>query len=92
MAAINIVGAENLDGRVDVAHALGSAGTAMYIYDLLPGQPGGPYRYEYEEECLLVVDGSVVLRTDREHTLERGDLICFPPGPASAQRSRRADP
>jgi hypothetical protein len=46
MAAISIVGAENLDG----------------------------------------------IRTDREHTLERGDLICFPPGPASAQRSRRADP
>jgi uncharacterized cupin superfamily protein len=87
MAAINIFSAENLEGRIDVARALGSAGTAMYIYDLSPGQSGGPYHYEYEEEWLLLVEGSVVLRTpDGERTLQRGDLVCFPPGPAGAHK------
>jgi uncharacterized cupin superfamily protein len=87
MAAINISSAENLEGRIDVARALGSAGTAMYIYDLSPGQSGGPYHYEYEEEWLLLVEGSVVLRTpDGERTLQRGDLVCFPPGPAGAHK------
>ena len=34
MAAINIVSAENAEGRIDVARALGSTAMAMYIYDL----------------------------------------------------------
>jgi uncharacterized cupin superfamily protein len=87
VAGINIFSSENLDGRIDVATALRSAGTAMYIYDLSPGQSGGPYHYEYEEEWLLVVDGSVVLRTpDGERTLQRGDLACFPAGPSGAHK------
>jgi uncharacterized cupin superfamily protein len=86
-ASINIFSAENLEGRIDVARTLGSAATAMYIYDLSPGQDSGPYHYEYEEEWLLVVDGTVVLRTpDGERTLERGDLACFPPGAAGAHQ------
>ncbi len=88
MAAINIFGAENLEGRIDVARAVGSTATAMYIYDLSPGQDGGPYHYEYEEEWLLVVGGTIVLREpDGERRLERGDLVCFPPGPAGHTRS-----
>ena len=87
MAAINIFSAENLEGRIDVARALGSTATAMYIYDLSPGQDGGPYHYEYEEEWLLVIDGTIVLREpDGERSLERGDLVCFQPGPAGAHQ------
>jgi uncharacterized cupin superfamily protein len=87
MAAINIFSAPNLEGRIDVAGALGSAGTAMFIYDLGPGQSQCPYHYEYEEEWLLVVEGTVVVRTpDGEGTLQRGDLVCFPPGPAGAHK------
>jgi uncharacterized cupin superfamily protein len=87
MPAVNIFGAENLEGRIDVARALGSAALAMYIYDLSPGQGASPYHYEYEEEWLLVVDGTVVLRTpDGEQTLQRGDLVCFPPGSAGAHK------
>jgi uncharacterized cupin superfamily protein len=42
---------------------------------------------EYVEEWLLVIDGTLVLRTpDGEHTLERGDLVCFPPGPGGAHK------
>jgi len=88
MAVINIFSAENSEGRVDVARALDSAGTAMYIYDLPPGQSGGPYHYEYEEEWLLVIGGSVVLRTpEGERDLQSGDLVCFPAGPAGAHKT-----
>ena len=87
MDAINIFGAENPEGRVDVARAVGSMATAMFIYELAPGQSQSPYHYEYEEEWVLVVDGTVVVRTpDGEHVLERGDLVCFPSGPAGAHK------
>jgi uncharacterized cupin superfamily protein len=93
MRVINVFGAANPEGRVDVARELGSAATAMYIYDVPPAESSCPYHYEYEEEWLLVVDGRVVLRTpDGERTLERGDLVRFPPGPAGAhQVTNRSD-
>jgi uncharacterized cupin superfamily protein len=85
--AINIFSAENTEGRIDVARALGSAETAMYLYDLAPGQSSSPYHYEYEEEWLLVVEGSVVARRpDGEQTLKRGDLVRFPAGPTGAHK------
>ena len=95
MDAVNIFSAENLDGRIDVARAVGSTATVMFIYDLAPGRSSSPYHYEYEEEWLLVVDGTVVVRApDGEHTLKRGDLVCFPPGPAGAHKlmNRSASP
>ena len=59
----------------------------MFIYDLEPGQGSSPYHYEYEEERLLVVEGTVVVRApDGEHILARGDLVRFPPGPAGAHK------
>jgi uncharacterized cupin superfamily protein len=85
--AINIFTAENTEGRVDVARALGSVETSMYIYDLQPGASSGPYHYEYCEEWLLVLEGSIILRdTDGEHTLHRGDLVCFAAGPTGAHK------
>jgi uncharacterized cupin superfamily protein len=87
MDAINVFRAENRTGRVDVAGAAGSTATAMYIYDLAPGESSSPYHYEYEEEWLLVIDGALVVRVpDGQHTLERGDLVRFPPGPAGAHK------
>ena len=88
MDAVNIFSVANLEGRVDVARAVGSAATAMFIYDLEPGQSSSPYHYEYAEEWLLVVDGTIVVRTpDGERTLERGDLVRFPSGPAGAHKA-----
>ena len=87
MDALNIVSAENLEGRIDVSRALGSTETLMFIYDLAPGASSSPYHYEYDEEWLLVVEGTVVLRApDGEHTLERGDLVRFPRGPEGAHK------
>ena len=85
--AININDAQSLEGRIDVGRAVGSDTTAMYVYDLAPGQSSCPYHYEYAEEWLLVVDGTLVVRTPAgERTLSKGDLDRFPPGPAGAHK------
>ena len=86
MAKINVFTAEN-PGRIDVSGALGSERTAMFIYDLPSGKSSCPYHYEYDEEWLLVLDGTLIVRTpDGEQTLERGDIVCFPAGPAGAHK------
>jgi uncharacterized cupin superfamily protein len=87
MESVNIFSVENLEGRFDVARAVGSTATLMFIYDVAPGERQSPYHYEYDEEWLLVVDGTLVLRApDGEHALERGDVVCFPSGPAGAHQ------
>lgn len=85
--AINIFTAEETTGRIDVGAAAESSETAMYVYDIAPGESSSPYHYEYAEEWLLVVQGTVAVRTpDGEHTLDRGDLVRFPAGPAGAHK------
>jgi hypothetical protein len=42
MEVVNLVNAENLEGRIDVARAVGSTATVMFIYDLAPGQSSCP--------------------------------------------------
>jgi uncharacterized cupin superfamily protein len=88
METIELFSVENNDeGRIDVARAVGSTATAMFIYDLGPGQSSSPYHYEYVEEWLLVVDGTVAVRTpEGEHTLQSGDLVHFPAGAAGAHK------
>jgi len=86
MTIPNIFTAE-FEGRLDVAAAFGSDTTAMFVYDVAPGEGSSPYHYEYVEEWLLVVDGSVVVRVpEGERSLERGDLVRFPPGPEGAHK------
>jgi len=83
---INLFSAEN-HGRIDVSGALGSTEMAMFVYDVEPGGGSSPYHYEYDEEWLLVVEGTIVVRTpDGEHSLERGDLVRFPAGPEGAHK------
>ena len=47
-----------------------------------------PYHYEYgEEEWLVVLTGRPTLRhPDGEDTLEPGDIVAFPVGPAGAHK------
>ena len=88
MEAVNIFSAENAEGRVDVARAVGSTATVMFIYDLPPGGASSPYHYEYEEEWLLVVDGTVVVRARRgAHPEPRRPRLL----PARSRRSAQAD-
>jgi uncharacterized cupin superfamily protein len=87
VSSINIFSAESTGGRIDVGKAAGSTETLMFIYDLAPGRSSSPYHYEYDEEWLLVVDGTIVVRTpEGEHMLERGDVVRFPAGPAGAHK------
>jgi uncharacterized cupin superfamily protein len=87
MAGVNVFDMEIPEGRSDVGRAAGGETTTMFVYDVEPGSSSCPYHYEYEEEWLLVLDGSLVLRApDGERTLTRGELVCFPPGPAGAHK------
>ena len=83
---------EAFTGRLDIGGVLGSAETAMYLYDVEPGD-SFPYHYEYVEEWLLVLDGAVAVRTPGgERELQRGDLVRYPPGPEGAhQITNRGD-
>jgi uncharacterized cupin superfamily protein len=70
-----------------VGKTAGGEELAIKAFTLPPGQSVCPYHYEYVEEWLLVLDGDVVLRTpEGEQELVRGDLICFPTGPAGAHK------
>jgi uncharacterized cupin superfamily protein len=103
MAAVNVYSAEREfdDGDPDgyragaaaVGRLAGGSDTTVKVYELPPGQSVCPYHYEYEEEWLLVLEGSVELRTpDGEQTLGRGDLVCFPRGPEGAHKvTNRSD-
>jgi uncharacterized cupin superfamily protein len=85
--AVNVSTAENREGRINVAQVLGSTTLTMYVYDLSPGQASCPYHYEYKEEWLLVVEGSVVVRRPGgEQRLERGDIVRFAAGPDGAHK------
>ena len=94
MQSVNIFGADKPGGRLDVAQVLGSSDLMMFVYDLDPGTSSSPYHYEYAEEWLLVVDGTIVLRApDGEHTLQRGDLVrrTATRSGSGGQRAGRAD-
>src|SRR3954465_9265256 len=88
MGTINIVSAGNVEGRIDVARAVGSSETAMYVYDLDPGSGLSPYHYEFVEEWLLVVSGERAGRgPGGPRPLAAGDLVCFPAGPDGAHKA-----
>lgn len=75
-------------GLADLSQAVGGEALAVKIYELPAGESVCPYHYEYEEEWLLVLDGTVVVRTpEDEEDLARGEMVCFPPGPAGAHKA-----
>jgi uncharacterized cupin superfamily protein len=75
-------------GVANVGEAAGGAALAVKVYELPVGQSVCPYHYEYEEEWLLVLDGSVRVRTPAgEEELTRGEMACFAPGPAGAHKA-----
>ncbi len=74
-------------GGTDVSQAMGGDALAVKVYELPVGESVCPYHYEYEEEWLLVLGGTVVVRTpDHEEELTYGEMVCFPPGPAGAHK------
>ncbi len=70
-----------------VGAAAGGRALAVKVFELPAGESLCPYHYEYEEEWLLVLDGTVSVRTpDGSEECRRGDLVCFEPGPAGAHK------
>lgn len=71
----------------NVGKAAGGEELAVKLFEIPPGQSLCPYHYEYVEEWLLVLDGTVVVRVPGgEEPLQRGGLMCFGPGPDGAHK------
>jgi uncharacterized cupin superfamily protein len=70
-----------------VGKAAGGQALVVKAYEMPPAQSLCPYHYEFEEEWLVVLDGTLVLRgPDGEEDVVTGDVVCFPPGPAGAHK------
>jgi uncharacterized cupin superfamily protein len=78
-------------GVANVGEVAGGEALVVKVFELPPGEAVCPYHYEYEEEWLVVLDGTLVVRTpDGEEAVRRGDVICFEPGPAGAHKVSNA--
>jgi uncharacterized cupin superfamily protein len=97
VVAVNVLSAACEPGESDpdgyrsrsanVAQAVGAKSLAVKVYELPVGESVCPYHYEYEEEWLLALRGSVVVRTPEGETeLADGEIVCFAPGPAGAHK------
>jgi uncharacterized cupin superfamily protein len=74
-------------GIARVGKAAGGQELAVKLFEIPPGESPCPYHYEYVEEWLLVLEGTAVVRTpDGERRAERGELVCFAPGPEGAHK------
>ncbi|HEY6396603.1 MAG TPA: cupin domain-containing protein [Solirubrobacteraceae bacterium] len=80
-------------GVAAVGRAAGGRDLAVKLFEVPPGESLCPYHYEYEEEWLVLLDGSVVLRApDGERLLARGEVVCFRPGPDGAHKLTNRGP
>jgi uncharacterized cupin superfamily protein len=77
-------------GMARLGKSLGATRTGASVYELPPGQAICPYHYEHgEEEWLLVLEGTPMLRTpEGEDLLEPWDVVFFPTGPGGAHGVR----
>jgi uncharacterized cupin superfamily protein len=74
-------------GAANVGRTAGGEALAVKAFELPAGESLCPYHYEYEEEWLLVLEGTATVRTpEGEFELATGDIVCFPPGRAGAHR------
>jgi uncharacterized cupin superfamily protein len=74
-------------GMTLIGKAAGGKDNTIKAFQIPAGESLCPYHYEYEEEWLLLLEGTVTVRTpEGEQTIERGDLLCFPAGPDGAHK------
>jgi uncharacterized cupin superfamily protein len=74
-------------GVVNLGRVAGAQALAAKLFEIPAGESLCPYHYEYEEEWLIVLEGSPVVRVPDGHVqLQRGDVHVFPPGPAGAHK------
>ena len=75
-------------GHVNLARLAGAKDLAVKLYEIPPGEALCPYHYEYEEEWLIVLEGTIELRTPTgTEELPPGGVACFPPGPDGAHKT-----
>lgn len=66
---------------------LGGRELAVKAFEVPPGESLCPYHYEYVEEWLIVLEGSMVVRTpEGEEEVGAGNAVCFPSGPNGARK------
>jgi uncharacterized cupin superfamily protein len=66
---------------------LGGREIAVKSFEVPPGESVCPYHYEYVEEWLIVLEGSVVVRTpEGEEDASAGDAVYFPAGADGAHK------
>jgi uncharacterized cupin superfamily protein len=74
-------------GSLKVSENIGAKTMAGSVYEVPPGQANCPYHYEFDEEWLLVLAGTITVRhPGGEEDLGAGDLVCFPGGPEGAHK------
>ena len=74
-----------------MTRAIGAQALAVRSSSIPAGESLCPYHYEYEEEWLVVLDGSVLVRTpDGEESLQAGEIVHFPAGQPAHTRSATA--
>ena len=71
-----------------VGRHIGGKQIGASLYELGAGERSYPYHLHHGiEEWLLVVSGEPVLRSpEGERTLQPGEVVCFPVGPAGAHQ------
>ena len=74
-------------GMAHLDKEVGGEALAVKAYEVPPHQSVCPYHYEYEEEWLLVLEGTVLVRTPAGvQDLTAGEIACFAPGPPGAHK------
>jgi uncharacterized cupin superfamily protein len=69
---------------------LGAEKIGGSVYEIPEGEATFPYHFHHGmEEWGIVLAGTPTLRSpDGDRQLVRGDVVCFPPGPAGAHQFR----
>jgi uncharacterized cupin superfamily protein len=74
-------------GMAGIGREAGGQELQVKLYEIPPGESLCPYHYEYVEEWLIVLEGALTVRIpEGEQQLERGNVACYPPGPAGAHK------
>jgi uncharacterized cupin superfamily protein len=75
-------------GAARLGPLLGSEELSLNLFEVPAGESLCPYHYEYVEEWLFVLSGSVTIRTpEGEEEVGQGDLVYFPAGPDGAHKA-----
>ena len=74
-------------GAVNLSKQIGAPEETVKLFDIPPGKSLCPYHYEFVEEWLLVLEGTVELRVrSGTEKLAPGALVQFPSGPEGAHK------